>query len=49
MRRKLLLLLTFVALACGTTVLTACNTTQGLGQDMQAGGRAVERSVERNR
>jgi predicted small secreted protein len=49
MRRRLTLVLAFAALACGASLLSACNTAQGFGQDMQAGGRAVERSVDRNR
>ena len=32
--------LTFAALLAG------CNTVEGMGQDVRAGGRAVERSVE---
>lgn len=27
-------------------LLAACNTMEGLGQDVQAGGRAVERSAD---
>lgn len=30
----------FAALIC-TTVLTACNTTRGVGQDIQEGGSAI--------
>jgi entericidin B len=26
--------------------LTACNTTQGVGEDIQAGGKAIQRSAE---
>ncbi|AWK87447.1 entericidin A/B family lipoprotein [Azospirillum thermophilum] len=28
------------------TTLSACNTIEGAGQDVQAGGRAVERSAD---
>jgi len=28
------------------TSLTACNTFEGAGQDVQAGGRAIERSAD---
>jgi len=49
MRRKLTLVLALAALAGGTSLLSACNTAQGFGQDMQAGGRAVENSADRNR
>lgn len=27
-------------------VLTACNTVQGVGKDIQAGGRAVEKAAK---
>lgn len=27
-------------------LLTACNTVEGVGEDVQAGGRAVERSAD---
>ncbi|MEG7343701.1 entericidin A/B family lipoprotein [Serratia marcescens] len=26
--------------------LTACNTTRGVGEDIQAGGKAIQRSAE---
>ncbi|HEY0832338.1 MAG TPA: entericidin A/B family lipoprotein [Azospirillum sp.] len=28
------------------TLLTACNTFEGMGEDVQAGGRAMERSAD---
>jgi entericidin B len=28
--------------------IAGCNTVEGLGQDVQAGGRAVERSADKN-
>lgn len=28
------------------TLLTACNTVEGMGEDVQAGGRAMERSAD---
>ena len=28
--------------------LTGCNTEHGLGQDVQAGGRAIERAADRH-
>lgn len=42
MKKTLARLLT-VALAA--TALSACNTVQGIGQDVQAGGRAIERAA----
>ncbi|WP_042442767.1 entericidin A/B family lipoprotein [Azospirillum sp. B510] len=29
-----------------TAMLTGCNTVQGAGQDVQAGGRVIERTAE---
>lgn len=29
--------------------LTACNTMEGAGEDIQSGGKALERSAERNK
>lgn len=28
-----------------TSVLTACNTTRGVGEDVEAGGHAIQRSA----
>ena len=30
-------------------VLSACNTMEGAGEDIQSGGKALERSAERNK
>ena len=37
----------FAALLAALT-LTGCNTVHGLGQDVQAGGRAIERAADRH-
>ncbi|KAJ9434451.1 MULTISPECIES: entericidin A/B family lipoprotein [Enterobacterales] len=29
-----------------SSVLTACNTTRGVGEDVQAGGKAIQRSAQ---
>ena len=42
----------FVALFLLTSagaMLSACNTTRGVGEDMQSGGRALSNSAERNK
>ena len=39
----------FLALASALAVLAACNTVEGLGQDVQAGGRAIEKAATKNR
>lgn len=35
-----------VLLALFGSLLTACNTVEGMGQDVQAGGRAMEHSAD---
>ncbi|MFS2224290.1 entericidin A/B family lipoprotein [Pantoea sp. B65] len=29
-----------------STLLSACNTTRGVGEDVQAGGKAIQKSAE---
>jgi predicted small secreted protein len=38
------------AILCAAVVglLAGCNTVEGVGQDVQAGGRAVERAADKN-
>ena len=36
----------FLILAALVTTLAACETTQGFGQDVQAGGRAIENTAD---
>ncbi len=38
-----------VAMILGAFILTACNTMEGLGQDVQAGGKKIEKEADRNR
>ncbi len=49
MKKVALTLLTVFALSTAASVLSACNTTEGMGQDMQAGGKALSNSAERNK
>lgn len=37
------------ALLMALTGLSACNTMEGAGEDIQAGGRALENSADRNK
>jgi entericidin B len=46
-RRTAGVLLTLVVAAGAVTLLSACNTTSGLGKDVSATGRAVTDSAER--
>jgi len=48
MRRKLATVMVILGLAATAPCLTACNTTAGAGQDLQAAGRGLENSAERN-
>ncbi|MFT6775789.1 MAG: entericidin B, partial [Paracoccaceae bacterium] len=45
MTRSLALRIALIPLAFAT--LAACNTVQGVGEDVQAGGRALENSSEK--
>jgi predicted small secreted protein len=38
-----------VAMILGAFILTACNTMEGFGQDVQAGGKKIEKEADRNR
>jgi entericidin B len=38
----------FVLTSAGA-MLSACNTTRGVGEDMQSGGKALSNSAERNK
>lgn len=38
-----------IALILGAFVLTACNTMEGFGQDVQAGGKKIENAADNHR
>ncbi|MFZ5557996.1 MAG: entericidin A/B family lipoprotein [Pseudomonadota bacterium] len=46
MKAKLLLVLAVLA---GAVSVTACNTVEGLGQDIEKGGEALQREAEQNK
>jgi predicted small secreted protein len=48
MKRTMLVLATLLAFGTASLV-SACNTTRGLGEDMQAGGNALSNSAEKNK
>jgi len=48
MKRKLAIVLALMALAGTAPLLTACYTTQGAGEDLQAAGHGLEHSAERH-
>lgn len=41
--------LTLLVFSGAAALLGACNTTEGLGKDVAAGGRAIERTADRNK
>lgn len=43
MFKKSTLILASLLMFC---TLTACNTTRGIGQDVEAGGKAIQRSAQ---
>lgn len=50
MRRNLVAILLSILLVSGTaSLLSACNTTAGAGEDMSATGQAVTDSAEKNK
>jgi predicted small secreted protein len=48
MRSKWSVVLALLALIGTTPLLSACYTTAGAGQDLQAAGHGLERSADRN-
>lgn len=44
--RKPLTRLVLAGVLLSTGLLAACNTVEGMGRDVNAGGRAIERSAE---
>lgn len=44
---KKIIALFAIALGC-STLMTACNTTKGLGQDLSAAGGAISHSAEKS-
>jgi predicted small secreted protein len=45
--KRLVALLSLAGLVVGG--LAACNTMQGFGQDMQAGGKAIEKAADKSK
>jgi predicted small secreted protein len=38
-----------IAMVLGAFILSACNTMEGLGQDVQQGGKKIERSADEHK
>ena len=49
MRRSVAALLAFAAMAVASLALVGCNTIEGMGKDVKAGGQAIEKAAEKNK
>src|SRR6185436_11176459 len=48
-RARLFVLGAILLSAATTTILSACNTTEGVGRDVKAAGQGIENAAERNK
>ena len=49
MDRKTVVLLSFIGFAIAAMAITGCNTVEGMGKDMKAGGQAIEKAADKNK
>ena len=49
MRRRIVSLLSFAGLAIAVGSMTGCNTVEGMGKDLKAGGQAIEKAADKNK
>ena len=49
MARKLVVALSFFSLWIAAMAITGCNTVEGAGKDIKAGGQAIEKAADRNK
>jgi entericidin B len=49
MAEKLFQALSLIAMAIAAVALTGCNTVEGAGKDIKAGGQAIEKAADRNK
>jgi entericidin B len=49
MSRKTLGLLSLAALVIAALAMTGCNTVEGMGKDLKAGGQAIEKAADKNK
>jgi entericidin B len=49
MARKLVTLLSLLGFAIAAMAITGCNTVEGAGKDIKAGGQAIEKAAERSK
>jgi predicted small secreted protein len=49
MDRKIVALLSLVGFVIAALAMTGCNTVEGVGKDVKAGGQAIEKAAEKNK
>ena len=49
MTRNLVALISVLGLAIGAVAIAGCNTVEGAGKDIKAGGQAIEKAAERSK
>jgi len=49
MARRLAALLSILGFAVAAGTIVGCNTIEGAGKDIKAGGQAIEKAAERNK
>ena len=49
MNRKMVALLLLAGLAIGALLTSGCNTVEGMGKDLKAGGQAIEKAADKNK
>ncbi len=49
MKRKIVAWLSVAGMAAAALTVAACNTVEGAGKDIKAGGQAIEKAAERNK
>jgi entericidin B len=49
MKRKMVAALLLVGFALAALTATGCNTVEGMGKDLKAGGQAIEKAADKNK
>jgi predicted small secreted protein len=49
MNRKMVALLSLVGFAIAALAVAGCNTVEGVGKDVKAGGQAIEKAADKNK
>jgi predicted small secreted protein len=49
MNRKIAAFLSLLGFAISVLAMTGCNTVEGVGKDVKAGGQAIEKAADKNK